>query len=279
MSRRRSPTLRRPESKPPSSSRTRGSRICSRTRWWCKPPSFPRRRRSDDSESRILCRASIFAAAFITAGAERFVSRLTRGPHVGWVEPQAKPNVPRSESKPPSSSRTRGSRILSLTHVAWTEVFITASAERFVSRLTREGPTFCDPNPNLCHPRARGDPESPVERGGGPNLRHSRAGGGPTIRNPEFCVEPQFLQQHSLPRVLNVLFRASRASFFCQSTQKKPKGLPLPWPSAALQVPSLRRHSGGTARRAIHGPTRLSRLPAAQPPTRRLHSACDKRGG
>jgi len=72
------PNVLRSESKPLSSSRTRGSSISSRTRWWPKPPSFPRRRRSDDSESRILCRASIFAAAFITAGAERFVSRLTR---------------------------------------------------------------------------------------------------------------------------------------------------------------------------------------------------------
>ena len=58
--------------------------------------------------------------------------------NVGWVEPQAKPNVLRSESKPLSSSRTRGSRVLNLTHVAWVEVFITASAERFVSRLTRD---------------------------------------------------------------------------------------------------------------------------------------------
>ena len=63
----------------------------------------------------------------------------------------------------------------------------------------------------------------------------------------------------SLPRALCLWFRALRASPFFQAPKKEPKTLPLPWPSAALRVPSLRRCSGG--RRA--GPSmapRLSRL-------------------
>ena len=59
---------------------------------------------------------------------------------------------------------------------------------------------------------------------------------------------------YSLPRVLNVLFRALRATRFSNRRSAGPaksgaKGLPLPWPSAALQVPSLRRRSGGRTRR------------------------------
>ncbi|PTQ73249.1 hypothetical protein C8K61_102462 [Pseudomonas sp. GV071] len=78
----------------------------------------------------------------------------------------------------------------------------------------------------------------------------------------------------SLPRWLGILFRALRASFFWQSPQKKPKSLA---PTLGLRcaatslAPSLLQ---GPARRAIHGPSRLSRLPAARPLTQRLHSAC-----
>ena len=38
------------------------------------------------------------------------------------------------------------------------------------------------------------------------------------------------------------------------------KGLPLHWPCAALRVPSLRHACGGTSRRAVPGPSLLTRL-------------------
>ena len=86
-------------------------------------------------------------------------------------------------------------------------------------------------------------------------------------------------RRYSLPRALNVFVSRLTRELLLALPQKKPKGLA---PTLALRcaagslAPSPLR---GPARRAILGPTRLSRLPAAQPPPRRFHSACDERCG
>ncbi len=69
-----------------------------------------------------------------------------------------------------------------------------------------------------------------------------------------------------LRRVLRDFVSPPRASPFCQTTQKEPKGLAPSSGSRFAGLPSLHRSFRGTRRRAIPGPTTLSRHPCRSTP-------------